>query len=227
MNTVGLTYDQLPSAMPSNTRVVILTGNIPGMIFQPIHKEIRRRHLNYLVRQTPGALDQELKSWLAKRTEPPVAELPPPPETPQPEPAPPPPLNLDSPVNASSVGDELLASSEPQPAAAQPTTDMALKNAERGSLRKFVQHYANLRHEGPIKVEAQRLFAIAREEGLKTTTGSLEQAVRVLKKEQGIALNRPGSQRSARPQPPPPEPKKRMVTRQPRQTKVRDGSLVA
>src|SRR5262245_56174856 len=51
IDTLNLGYSEIHEAIPSNTRIVILTDAIPNAIFHPIQKEIKRRHINYLVRK--------------------------------------------------------------------------------------------------------------------------------------------------------------------------------
>jgi len=220
MHTVGLTYDQLQTAMPSNTRIVILTDRIPGAIYNPIHKEIKRRHINYLIRRGLPEVEHELEQWLRPIHE----ELPPPPTTPTPPEPPPPPPPADTLVTEIER-DEVIRHHETAVAVTStPLTDkddMALKNAARGSLMKFVQEHANITHTGPIGEESQRVFAIAEREHFKTTRGSVEQAIRTLKKKAGIALNRASYGRHAhRPAPTAPAAK----TTKPAATKKRDSA---
>jgi hypothetical protein len=190
MNTVGLSYHQIHDAMPSNTRIVILTDRIPNTIFQPIHKEIKRRHINYLVRKTEAAVDDELARWIPKHSAPVVEEELPPPPPPTPPP-PPPSFTAPAPLDITddretSYGDELLATSAPA-AAEQKDDDVAKRQQnERGSISAFILQYANLKDQSSsIAEESRRLFRIAQQKGIKTTVGSLAQQIRMLKRKHG------------------------------------------
>jgi len=177
MNTVGLTYNQLPAAMPSNTRIVILSGNIPGAIYNPIHREIKRRHINYLIRRGLPEVEHELEQWLKPVV---VDELPPPPLPSEPEPPPPPPPSTlvdDVTPDATTICVD------------EPTTldtekdDMAIKTGERGSVTEFVLAHAHLDDaRSSIADEARRLFKIAQQIGVKTTVASLAQSISVQKR---------------------------------------------
>ena len=204
IETADLTRDGIHQAVPSNTRVVIMTDGIPAPIFKPIHTEIQKRRLTYIVRHTGAELDAELRRWL------PRAEV----VVPPPDPPPPPPPNDYDELSARlgqafelaplaltddrdmSFGDELLATSQADPVtvetAAPERSTMAKRPQEKGSLVKFVKAHVKLSKEMIVSDEGRRLFALANREGLTTTLNSVTQAVYVLRKqkEDGTATKR-------------------------------------
>ena len=127
-----------------------------------------------MIISSPDAVAEKLQTWLQN----------PPAEATQPWRDPPPDDDPPTTPDFVRVRDVLLTPTETP--AAETVPPMAIKNVERGSLSQFVARHANL--DAPILAdEARRLLALAKDEGLKTTFGSLAQCIMVARKKRGAA----------------------------------------
>ena len=199
LRTAQLDYDTLREAMPSNTRIVILTDHIPGHLVQPIHREIQKRHLNYLVRKSPAAVDDELARWLPTHEAQVVVEEPPP--APPPDEPPPLPPDIEEEI-VEALTDALVTEIEngtlvtdPAPTRQEPMPTSP--KAAHGSITAFVLEHGDFSDPSVTSAdEARRLFQLAKNHGVTTTVASLAQIVG-LQKKQRAKPTRPPVRRAA------------------------------
>jgi hypothetical protein len=172
----------IPTAIPPNTRLMLITEHISALVFQPIHDERKRRRLPYMVRKTGDSVADELKR-IFKDTAPKVYES-----------LPPAPVEAASNGNGNGHGDP--AAVEIPPVHAEPTEDRSAKAADGkvplGGLKAFMEKHQNLSPALSNAEEGRRLFRLAQQLGVPTTLGSIQQYLSVAKRKAGIG-SRPES----------------------------------
>lgn len=196
-----LRKQMVPSAIPTNTRLMLLTDNISGDVYQPIHNERKRRRLPYMIRHTGDAVAEQLKEiFPTKMTMPANVERDEPFSPALPQEAL---VNItEAPSNgngsngngnghhaADDTGSTRGRHADEPP---RTTADGKRRMAEKGSIKKFLEEHANLSAATSNAEEGRRLFRIAIGLGIETTRGSLEQGVRQLKRAKSIG-SRPES----------------------------------
>ncbi len=171
----------VPTAIPTNTRLMLLTEHINALVFQPIHDERKRRRLPYMIRKTGDAVADELKR-IFKDEKPQVYE------------------SLSAKAESNGNGHSDPAPVETPPGQAEPIADADLtrdaKAAEGkvpiGGLKAFMQQHQNLSPTITSAEEGRRLFRLAQQLGIPTTLGSIQQYLSVAKRKAGIG-SRPES----------------------------------
>jgi hypothetical protein len=163
----SINRQMVPGAIPTNTKLMLLTENIDGRVFQPIHDERKRRRLPYMIRKSAEAVADELKHLFPDKYVPaPTDKV----FSPMPD------MKAPSPEGSNGNGNG---------------TDQPSK-AERGSLKKFLEENANLSASMSTAEEARRLFKMAQIAGLPTTVGSINQGITLMKRKRGLG-SRPES----------------------------------
>jgi len=155
---VGDLTTSLPAVsakLPSNTKLVVIAGELSQLAFGLVTKAAQRRSIPYVHRRNAQAVLDVLRHALPER---PVVD-----SIPDPAPA----------TGVTSNGD-----SEAAPAAA-----VAPARAAKGSIRDFIKAEADL-GKGAAE-EARRLFVLAQQRGIPTTFASLSQGIAIAKREGG------------------------------------------
>lgn len=144
----------VPGAIPTNTKLMLITDNISGNVFQQIHDERKRRRMPYMIRKTGEAVAEALKDIF--------------------------PTKVDIPFNPALEA----VNGNGHGAAAAPAEDGERKPMAKGAVKTFVETNLDLSPEKTNAEEARRIFRLAQVHGIETTIGSVQQAITNYKRQQ-------------------------------------------
>lgn len=148
--------DELSAKIPSNTKVVLIGGEIPSGVFGVLRRVLDARNLKYVARANPTALGAALRLVLSKDPE-----------------APPPALTTSIQIAAKALDDLNKPSSQ---------LKLAPPPQIRGSVSSLIAE-ADL-SKGSSE-EARRLFRLAQQRGITTTINSLTSGISNAKRKHG------------------------------------------